>query len=81
MTTHTVITTAPAHQGGGVSLAKAGDPVSAPRVPVSPTAMVNIGHTAWWGVPASQVRVWITGRLRDGEYAEAAWLSDRLHGA
>lgn len=74
MSTHTVITR-------GLTLAKAGDPVHAPRVSVAPTAMINMGHTTWWGVPASQVRGWITLRLRDGEYGQAAWLSSRLHSA
>lgn len=64
-----------------VSLAKVGDPVPAPRVPVSGLASVDVGESMWWGVPAWVVRGWIAGHLAGGRYAKASWLSGRLHSA
>lgn len=65
----------------GVSLAKEGAVPRSVWAPVSDTTQVDVGESAWWGVPAHVVRGWISDYLRRGCYADAAWLSVRLHSA
>lgn len=82
MTTQTVITHALTQ---GVSLSKAGDPVSRPSLPARmiyrPTVIIS-GRPRWdrvWATPRVDITAWITSLLAEGEYADASHLSAYLH--
>lgn len=84
MSAQTVISRAQ-NQGGRVSLAKPGDPVSLAKPPsgdvIRPAVSMN-GHPIWdvvYATPRPVIIAWIGECLAEGDYADASHLSRYLH--